>query len=287
MLAWLPPDAEPLGQLVQAFGPDWRGRLRDAGWSARNEVAQPVLTAVVLAAWGALAPKLGAPIVVAGYSVGELAASCVAGVLSVEESMDLAWQRGRLMGDLAEHNPGGLLSVRACPSARLSRVCGESGVLPAIMFGGEDAIVGGPELALQRAEALLAASGVDSRRLQVNVPSHTAFMAPMSAQWAQAVLDLHAQSPRWPMVLNATAGAAWRGADVQQALIQQVVTPIHWPNCLAQVKERGVRCVLEVGPGTTLSKTWRRAYPDVPVRSVDEFAGVAGIARWVSGVLGS
>jgi [acyl-carrier-protein] S-malonyltransferase len=49
-------------------------------------------------------------------------------------------------------------------------------------------------------------------------------------------------------------------------------------DCIA---ERGVRCVLEVGPGAALAAMWRERHPGIPARSVDEFQSPDGVALWV------
>lgn len=84
MLPWL--EAEPaagraLAAIAARLGADWRARLaRDEAWRQRNAVAQVLVTGSSLAAWAVLAPKLpGPPAIVAGYSVGELAAAACAG----------------------------------------------------------------------------------------------------------------------------------------------------------------------------------------------------------------
>jgi malonyl CoA-acyl carrier protein transacylase len=84
MLPWL--EAEPaagrtLAAMAARLGPDWRARLAsDEAWRQRNAIAQVLVTGSSLAAWAVLAPKLpGPPTIVAGYSVGELAAAACAG----------------------------------------------------------------------------------------------------------------------------------------------------------------------------------------------------------------
>ena len=51
------------------------------------------------------------------------------------------------------------------------------------------------------------------------------------------------------------------------------------------IAERRVRCVLEVGAGHALTKLWRERYPDIPVRSADEFRSAQAIIRWVNTAL--
>lgn len=50
---------------------------------------------------------------------------------------------------------------------------------------------------------------------------------------------------------------------------------------MASLKEEGVHCVLEVGPGSSLSKLWNAAHPDIPARSIDEFSQPQGVIAWV------
>jgi [acyl-carrier-protein] S-malonyltransferase len=54
-----------------------------------------------------------------------------------------------------------------------------------------------------------------------------------------------------------------------------------WDACMETLAERAVTCVLEVGPGTSLSALWRGRYPHVPARSVDEFRSAEAAGAWV------
>jgi [acyl-carrier-protein] S-malonyltransferase len=70
--------------------------------------------------------------------------------------------------------------------------------------------------------------------------------------------------------------------DLRRALAQQIATTVLWDRCMDTMAERGVRCVLEVGPGSALSRLWQARHPDIPARSIDEFEQPAGVARWVA-----
>src|SRR5690349_3181970 len=86
MLGWLAPD-ETLQQLDDELGAGWRARLADPAWAGRNDRAQLLLTGLALAAWSQLAPRLPPPAIVAGYSVGELAAFSAAGVFARDTAL--------------------------------------------------------------------------------------------------------------------------------------------------------------------------------------------------------
>ena len=80
MLPWLEAEQDAgsvLAGIRSNLGEDWRARSLDEDWSSSNQIAQPLMTGVALAAWQALKNRLPRPAVVAGYSVGELAAFSV------------------------------------------------------------------------------------------------------------------------------------------------------------------------------------------------------------------
>jgi [acyl-carrier-protein] S-malonyltransferase len=47
------------------------------------------------------------------------------------------------------------------------------------------------------------------------------------------------------------------------------------------IAERGVDCVLEIGPNSALASLWNRRYPTIPARSIEEFKNPEGAAMWV------
>src|SRR5262245_33015911 len=112
MLPWLD-DAHPLMRsTLSLLGvQDWRQALQDAAWARCNRNAQVLLTGVALSAWSQLSAALPAPAAIAGYSVGELAAFCAAGVYDADTAMDLAVQRAEAMDRAAAKAPGGGLGA--------------------------------------------------------------------------------------------------------------------------------------------------------------------------------
>jgi len=285
MLPWL--DHEPaalplLGQLQAALGADWRSRLADPAWSTSNTVAQPLLVGIELAAWACLAPLLPAPVAVAGYSVGELAAYSAAGVLDGATALALAQARATAMDHSAGTQALGMAAVRDLPLAATLAWCARHGLALAIRLGPDRAVVGGPVDALQAAGLDPAVAGGRVTPIGVKIASHTPWMRDAVTAFASQLASIALRPARAPVACNLTGAATRQPVELARCLAQQIAAPVLWDLCLESVAERGVRCVLEVGPGTTLSAMWRAHAPGIPARSVDEFRSAHAVAEWVT-----
>lgn len=288
MLHWLQdePMAQPaLTALAACLGAEWRQRLDDEAWSSSNAVAQPLMTGVALAAWQALAPQLPRPGVLAGYSVGELPAFCAAGLFDVDTALRLARQRAALMDACAGGEPAGLLSVSGVGGAAIERLCAEGVLAVAIRLAPDRCVLGGTLAALAAARPWLLGQGAELKLLRVQVASHTPAMAAAAAGF-QALLDpMDWRRPEGVLVCNLDGAGRRDPSALKRALAQQIDHALAWDRCLVSIAERQPRCVLEIGPGSTLARQWAAACPDVPVRSIDEFHRSDAVVAWVQQVL--
>jgi [acyl-carrier-protein] S-malonyltransferase len=284
MLPWL--DAEPeaaptLAALAAHIGADWRERLADSAWATDNAVAQVLLTGLSIAAWQCLAPRLPAPAAIAGYSVGELPAFCAAGVFDAGIALDLAQRRADAMAASVRHLDTGLLAVQGLGEAAIDAACRQHGLAVAIRMAPDRAVLGGLAAALIEATVALERAGARCTRLAIGLASHTPWMAAAAHDFALDLAPLHFAAPRTSLVCNLT-GAAVRGEPaLRAALSGQIAAPVQWERCLDTLAERGLRCVLEVGPGSSLSRLWNERQPTVPARSIDEFRSPGAVAQWV------
>src|SRR4029077_5815445 len=74
----------------------------------RTEIAQPALIAVCLGIAEELEARGERPDLVAGHSLGELAAAAVAGCVPAATAIDLAVERGLAMAEAARAHPGAM-----------------------------------------------------------------------------------------------------------------------------------------------------------------------------------
>lgn len=288
MLRWLDdePAARPvLEQLAARLGADWRARCDDEAWATTNRVAQPLIVGLSLAAWAVLRDRLPAPAVIAGYSVGELAACSAAGVFDARTALRLADARAAAMDACAATTPGGLCAVSGLPSSEVEASVAPLGLAIALRNAADRCVIGGPRDALAVAAPLLFARGGEVAWLRIGIASHTAAMAPAAAAFARLLQTVPFERP-WALVVGGLTGRATRDpAVLQSRLAAQLAATVEWAQCLDTIAERQPRVALEVGPGSSLSKMWNAAHPTVPARSADEFQQAGAVVAWVGQLL--
>ena len=289
MLPWLEtagPAKGALAGMAALLGADWRARLADPHWRSRNAVAQPLLTGLCLAAWEALAPLLPAPLAVAGYSVGELAAFSAAGVFTAEAALRLAQRRAQCMDACVQGLDTGLLAVTGAATDAVDALCRQHGLALAIRTAPDRCVLGGAGAALDAAARQAEAAGASCTRLAVAIASHTRWLAGAVPLFASALAAEPFERPQAALVCNLGAGVLRRPDELRLALAGQIASPLRWDRCMDSGAERGPACLLEVGPGSTLARMWNVRHPDIPARSLDDFQSPQAAADWVAKTLG-
>jgi len=273
------------GRLILG-GQDPRELVRTATHNTlhSNKVGQILCCTQAIAAWAILRPKIHRPLVVAGYSVGEVAAWGVAGMLGDEAVLDLAVQRATAMDEATTH-PSGLAAIRGLKRATLDPICRTHGAYVAIVNGADQMLVGGTMTALDAVIRDARAAG--ARRttiLPVAVPSHTPLLAGASERFRQAlsVTHLPAEVPAGVRLLSGLDGAAV--FDVRAAadkLARQIQQPVDWAACMRSCRAAGVTKVVEFGPGDALARLMHEFMPDADVHGLSEFRSLAAFEHWV------
>lgn len=267
-------------------GVDPRRFVREAGEDALfgNRAGQILCCTQALAAWSVLGPARPADVVMAGYSVGELAAWGCAGVFTPSQVLGLAARRADLMEDAAP--PGaGLAAIVGLPRPTLERVLQAHGAFLAISNAPDSVVIGGTSEALDACLAEAIRSGAKTaRRLRVAVPSHTELLEPAATAFA-AIL---AGEGRNGLAAGVRLLCGLDGDRVRNLehgldkLAQQIASTINWSDCLDGCIETGASTFLELGPGAALCRMVEKRSPGLSARSVDEFRSVEGLRSWLA-----
>jgi [acyl-carrier-protein] S-malonyltransferase len=270
-------DVERAAGLAPQALPDSPEALHD------NRVAQPLVVAATLAMWQALRADLPTPTLVAGYSIGELAAYGVAGALAPADVVSLAAQRAALMDDcVGPDQPHGMLAVSGLEEAALQALLPAGALHIAIDTGEASFIVAGLRDALTALAAACEQRGVHATWLPVKVASHTPLMHGAAVKF-RPLLDAATWSqPAFPLLAGTSASAVYQRSQALDALTEQIGTRIRWAACMDAIAEAGVTVALELGPGAALSRMLRERHPAIETRSVAEFKSLAGVKAWMA-----
>jgi [acyl-carrier-protein] S-malonyltransferase len=283
MLPWLEqqqPAQAVLAAMARHTGGDWRALLSDEACRLTNALAQPLIVGAALAAWAALRPLLSTPpAVVAGYSVGEIAACSAAGMFAADDAVTLAARRARLMDSAVAGKETGMVAVSGIAEREVLAAC--PGLETAIRIDDETNVFGGARAALAQAQGALG-DRAQFKRICVALSSHTSWMRDATTRFAGALKEVSFQPADCPIALNATGETAREIATIVPALAAQLSRPVEWRACMVAIAERQPDCVLEIGGGQALARMWTARYPQIPARSLDEFRTPDGAARWIA-----
>ncbi|HEX4814880.1 MAG TPA: type I polyketide synthase, partial [Nonomuraea sp.] len=230
----------------------------DAALLDQTGYAQPALFALQVAlyrlweSWGIT------PSVVAGHSVGEIAAAHVAGALDLSDARALATVRGRLMQSLPQG--GAMAAVNAAADVVLPLLEGQDLVGIAAVNGPEALVLSG-----ERAQLTSIVGRLPGRRttwLRVSHAFHSPLMEPMLAGFREAVAELRFSAPRLAMVSAVTGRPVDAGTLADPGhWVRHARDTVRFADAVTAMAARGVSAFLEVGPAATLT-------PHLPAEAV-------------------
>ncbi len=216
---------------------------------------QPLLVAAALLAAGQL--DVPDPVVVTGHSVGELAASALAGVLSPEAAITLTAVRGREMAAACALEPTGMSAVLGGDPDDVVATVEKHGLYPANRNGAGQIVAAG---ALDGLAALSAEPPAKARVIALSVAGafHTPYMGPAEQALAHEAERITADDPGRTILSNLDGTAVTAGPEMLQRLVRQVTAPVRWDLCMRTLRDLGVTAVLELPPAGTLAGLIKR-----------------------------
>ncbi|NKI69763.1 acyltransferase domain-containing protein [Collimonas pratensis] len=256
--------------------------LSDQDLLFSNRLAQPLIVAATAAVWSALQAQFPTPELVAGYSIGELAAWHVGGALSAPQAIALAQARAQLMDAcLQPQAPQVLFAVSGIALRPLASLLASQRLHVAIQTDADSCIAGGLQQDLLSATAEIERLGGKITLLPVTVASHTPLMADAVAPFADQLRQQLTQDPALPLLSGLNAQLLTKKEQAIETLSQQLTHTIHWSGCMDACAERGVTAALELGPGAALSRMLAARHPHIACRSVSDFRSLQGVISWL------
>ncbi|WP_445427553.1 ACP S-malonyltransferase [Alishewanella sp. HL-SH05] len=261
-----------------ALGYDLWALVSTGPESELNEThrTQPALLAASVAVWRLWQQQNGAaPAYFAGHSLGEYSALVCAGVLSLADAVKLVEKRGHYMQQAVPAGVGAMSAIIGLDDVAIAKACAEAAqgevVSPVNYNSPGQVVIAGHKAAVERAgEACKAAGAKRALPLPVSVPSHCALMRPAAEQLALDLAALNFAAPSTPVVNNVDVMATNIQAEIKDALIRQLYSPVRWTETIEYFAAQGVTEVLELGAGKVLSGLIKRINKELKTASVND-----------------
>ncbi|BBX96242.1 type I polyketide synthase [Mycobacterium lacus] len=247
---------EHLDAVTAAFDPHLSSELRsvmfgdDPGLDHAS-LAQPALFAVSYALGKTLLQTGIRPAFGIGHSVGEVAAACLAGVLSLEDAAGLIAIRGRLIGSLPAG--GAMIAVDLGVEHAVALVAGEPDCAIAAVNGPRSLVISGAADAVARAYAAVREQGGKALYLSVSHGFHSPLMEPIVAEFRRELSWLtpgRAQFPLFSTVLGKQVAGPELDSDYWA---NQICSPVRFFDAVVAAGSAArADCVAEAGPRPTL-----------------------------------
>ncbi len=197
------------------------------------------------------------PAVVLGHSVGEYAAACVAGALTLEDALSLLIARAQAMGALGEH--GAMVAVSADPAIWETTIQTAGAEIGAYNAPQQFVVTGNRPAVTACAEAL-AAQGLPTTPLSVKQGYHSRDMEPMIDAFRTAAAEIPFQSLQCEFISSVSGKLEEQAIGTADYWARQIRQPVRWRDAVATLSQQGIDLVIELGPGgmlTALSQhTW-------------------------------
>jgi [acyl-carrier-protein] S-malonyltransferase len=291
LAAWLelPGAAERLAAWSQISGLDLArlGTTATAEEITDTAVTQPLVVAATLLAHEELTKRgllssaeTGKEMIVAGHSVGEIAAYAIAGVISADDAVKLAATRGSEMAKACALEPTGMSAVLGGDEAEVLARLDALDLVPANRNAVGQIVAAGTLSALDKlAEDPPAKARV--RQLATAGAFHTHFMATATAGYANAVQKVataESLRPTATLLSNADGQPVASAADAMSKLVAQLTRPVRWDLCTATIRQHNVTAIVEFPPAGTLAGIAKRELRGVPTHAVKSPADLDGLA---------
>jgi [acyl-carrier-protein] S-malonyltransferase len=279
----LPGAAERLAAWSEISGLDLArlGTTATAEEITDTAVTQPLVVAATLLVHEELTTRgllSNAEAVVAGHSVGEIAAYAIAGVISADDAVRLAATRGAEMAKACALEPTGMSAVLGGDEADVLARLEELDLTPANRNATGQIVAAGSLAALSKlAEDPPAKARV--RPLATAGAFHTRYMGSALDGYAAAAEAVTTKEPTAKLLSNADGQAVASAADAMSKLVSQLTRPVRWDLCTETMRANNVTAIVEFPPAGTLAGIAKRELRGVPTHAVKSPADLDGLSE--------
>ena len=264
----------------------------DAETLKQTHGTQPTIYTVSMAAYKALLAELEKNGLsdkleidaVAGFSLGEYSALTAAGVIpKISEGVEIVAQRGTLMQEAGRDEDGNAKGTMAAALGKREKILDlveqarEDGILEGVNFNSpKQTVVAGDKAAVARFAELAKENRIKAIPLSVSTAFHSPMMIPAAEKLKDVLRQAELKMPEITVYADVTADDIMKdydGGDLKDYLVEimakQAMSPVYWEEIIRRFEADGVKAIIEVGPGATLSGLTKKTCKEIAALNVE------------------
>ena len=251
-----------------------------------TDKTQIAVTLVNLSACTVLKERGFNPDGIAGFSLGEYAALCEAGIIKIDDIFPIVKIRGSLMEKASRNldsdsgNPG-MVAVIGLEIKKMEEILEKEkleGIYLANYNSPGQIVISGTHEGLNNAEPVLMEAGARRFiRLKVSGPFHSPLLEEAKEGLKSTLGQYEFADPEKPVYSNVTGKLIKTGTEAKELCIKQVVSTVRWVDEEASIIKDGFDKFIETGPGSVLTgllKRYTKDYPCFPAGKIEDIENI-------------
>ena len=246
---------------------------------------QPAILTASIAALRVLSSETGInPVLLAGHSLGEYSSLITAQALNFSDAVQIVRLRGKFMQEAVPAGEGTMAAILGLEADEVQDICRQAAqeevVSPANFNSSWQIVISGHTEAVSRAvENALERGAKKAVMLAVSAPFHCSLMKPAAEKLKEALQDVPVCDIHIPVISNADAMPYPSKEEIKNLLVKQVNHPVRWEESMREMVAKGVKTVIEIGPGKVLTGLMRRITKEVKTLNLEDLKGLKEISQ--------
>jgi len=233
-----------------------RSPLDDTNYTQPATFALQYALAELWRSWGVQ------PGLIMGHSVGEIVASTVAGMMSLEDGLMIVSERGRLMHSLPQNGlMASLLAEEACVREVITPYTDRVAI--AAINGPESTVISGERTAVLEILRRLEASGIKTRPLQVSNSFHSPLVEPVLDEFEASCRRAQYRTPSAPLFSSMRLEFVNEGNLLDATYWRHNLRyTVRYSEAMQKLQQLGYRVFIEIGPAPMLVAMGQKCFPN-------------------------
>jgi [acyl-carrier-protein] S-malonyltransferase len=224
--------------------------------SEKKENVQLAIVTMSLAVFNVLSGAGIKPTIAAGHSLGEYSALIASGALSIEEGTGLVKIRGQIMSKSNDKNACGMAAINGISFEQIKAICNDASKSAPVYVANYNSprqiVISGTREGIDIAIKLSRKYGAKTIYLPVNGAFHSPLMEKAALEFSEAIKGVEVRDPVFPVMGGISASLLSNTSLIREEIINHMLSPVRWYDCILNMFDMGIQRFVEVGPGNVL-----------------------------------